>query len=266
MAEPTLLCPQCHNKVARGQPFCSFCGSRIGTPEMDVPVCGNCGATVEPGGAFCWKCGVPLSTGHTARIPSPAPTPEFLGPEPTPAPWEPAGSSPTTVPMARGRGDGGTRSELVAVGRRPASIGAVVAIVLLVVAFGVFSGLYFTGELDKLTGRAVVYVDGVNESGEVTVSGTPVAVLLKVGCGNCPISGAPGSQMVLNWEVSNEFTSNLTYTQFGLTPGAGWSGQITPSAPFSLAPGQVQPMSLVLTAPSSSGSYFAPVTLTAIVN
>ena len=60
--EEYVECPKCHEKVAKGQRFCGFCGSDMNGPkEEEKPVkikivCAKCG-TENKGTKFCMECG-----------------------------------------------------------------------------------------------------------------------------------------------------------------------------------------------------------------
>lgn len=59
-------CPVCRNPVSPGMPYCSACGTRLGTkrPEHSCP---KCSAVVPPSAKFCPACGYGLSTGARGR-------------------------------------------------------------------------------------------------------------------------------------------------------------------------------------------------------
>jgi len=55
-------CPKCGGEVSYGSPFCSSCGSPMGTVAAAAPVangvvCESCGAQVSPDKVFCTHCG-----------------------------------------------------------------------------------------------------------------------------------------------------------------------------------------------------------------
>lgn len=263
MTGEALLCPRCQCQIIEGQIFCSRCGSRIESPVVAIPVCANCGATVDRGGAFCWKCGVPLSTGVQPHIPAPA---ESLVPPGAAAdsslPVYGASSGRVAAVAARSDRNIGGESFLP-IGRRRAPLWSIVAIAALAISFGAFAGLVLTGEWDRLIGRSIVYIDGVNETGTFTGGGYQIPLELKLGCDGCPITITPGSHFVLSWVLQDTLSLNtsITYTTLALTPGSGWSGTIVPATPFTLTFAQTQIVTLTATAPNTPGSYFVPITI-----
>ena len=93
----------------------------------------------------------------------------------------------------------------------------------------------------------------------------PVAI--KLGCANCPMMTTPGSQFILAWTVANAYpNATVTYTTLAIAAGSGWTGTVSPSTPFSLSPGESQVLTLAASAPATSGAYFVPVSLEAVLS
>jgi hypothetical protein len=139
------------------------------------------------------------------------------------------------------------------------------AIIGLAGILAVFSGLVFSGEMNRLLGEDHVYIAGINETGAISEEGSATPFSADLACPGCPLTLAPGSSFEIVWSVANEFSSNMSVTYTQLALGGGWSGSIQPSVPFTLGPGQSELLTLIAFAPSAPGAYFAPVILDASV-
>ena len=88
LTEVEIICPGCGRTVKGAAPFCTYCGSRLPEPQLNMnaefampgadpvvkntsgEVCSNCGAPLKAGAAFCVKCGTPVT--QQASAPAPA--------------------------------------------------------------------------------------------------------------------------------------------------------------------------------------------------
>lgn len=79
LSEVEIVCPGCGRTVKGAAPFCTYCGSRLPEPNLNMnaefampgvdpvvknpsgEVCSNCGAPLKAGAAFCVKCGTPVA-------------------------------------------------------------------------------------------------------------------------------------------------------------------------------------------------------------
>lgn len=77
LMEVEIQCPGCGRIIKGAQPFCTYCGSILPDPSLNMnmdytfsnlgpmmqasgAVCRNCGAPLRPGAAFCVNCGTPV--------------------------------------------------------------------------------------------------------------------------------------------------------------------------------------------------------------
>lgn len=85
-------CPHCKTQYARGQRYCSVCGSFLLHPEEGDTFCPQCGVRVSPRQEYCHECDAPLKEGALQAVKA------------APAEAPPAGPAPEPVPVAGPQG------------------------------------------------------------------------------------------------------------------------------------------------------------------
>lgn len=66
--DETHECPRCHNKISKGDKYCSSCGAKI---EPKLTACYNCGHKLRTGDNYCPTCGHPTNVASINNTDSP---------------------------------------------------------------------------------------------------------------------------------------------------------------------------------------------------
>ncbi|MBR0308409.1 MAG: zinc ribbon domain-containing protein [Mogibacterium sp.] len=83
LLEVEIICPGCGRTIKGAQQFCTYCGSILPEPNLNMnrdytltglqmpnqagAVCAKCGSPLRPGAAFCVNCGEPVAKNESAE-------------------------------------------------------------------------------------------------------------------------------------------------------------------------------------------------------